>query len=482
MANGGLLQLVARGAESIALTYDPNITFFKSVYKRHGNFSVEPIPQKFNVKPNFGERVTCTLSKQGDLLSNVYLVVELPAFSLDDPRLQVRWVDYVGLALIKTIELEIGGTIVDRQCGDVMNVLRLLRQETNHSAGLEKMLGHVPELIDFSRSKKTYRLYVPLTFWFCRYRAMALPLVALQNSDVKINVEFAALGDLVIYSPTHYVTTYERTTSAPNGTVLTQGGSGAQVSFDSLDVATRRMFYRALPGPAVTAGGGILAGSGYELAPTSEPVAYRNKNYVFDNLVTLTLSNAFLLVDYVYVDNEERSRFYYNSHTYLIECVQWDNDKILTNAVNKIKVGYNMPVKEMYVRVQVDGVALGYNKDPFNYFADMRRTRPAIVSMRVLLNGVPREGVEDATLYGLIQQYQAHVTAGADGVFLYSWALAPMEHQPSGFCNFTKIDDVVVELQLDQGINYQNVARARIYCLTYNLLRIESGVARLGFD
>ena len=107
---GGLLQLVAYGAQDIYLTGNPQITFFKVVYRRHTNFSVESIEQTFNGTADFGKRVTCTISRNGDLINRVYLQVTLPAVECPGKNSYCfRWVNYVGHMLIRNVEVEIGG-------------------------------------------------------------------------------------------------------------------------------------------------------------------------------------------------------------------------------------------------------------------------------------------------------------------------------------------------------------------------------------
>merc|ERR1711966_166725 len=103
--------LVAYGAQDIYLTGNPQITFFKVVYRRHTNFSMESIEQTFNGAADFGKRVTCTVSRNGDLMHRVYLQVTVPALTNTDPTDSTSpgWVDWLGHALIKNVEVEIGG-------------------------------------------------------------------------------------------------------------------------------------------------------------------------------------------------------------------------------------------------------------------------------------------------------------------------------------------------------------------------------------
>ena len=202
---GGLIQLAAVGIQNMFLTDDPQITFFKIVYRRHTNFSMEPIEQTFINKPDFKKKTSCTISKSGDLISKIYLVIELPQIKeFNDPNVKFAWAKKIGLAMINNVELEIGGVLVDRHYGDWLNIWFELTQK-NVDVGFNKMIGNVPELYDFSNGKDSYIMYIPLQFWFCRTAGQAFPLVSLLYTDVKINVEFNEFDKCHILTPSHYI-------------------------------------------------------------------------------------------------------------------------------------------------------------------------------------------------------------------------------------------------------------------------------------
>merc|ERR1711990_946934 len=182
---GGLMQLVAYGAQDIYLTGNPQITFFKVVYRRHTNFSMEAIEQTFNGAADFGKRVTCTVSRNGDLMHKVYLQVTVPA---DTSGTCVR---NLGQALVKFAEVEIGGQRIDKHYGDWMHIWNELSQEAGKKVGYGLMTGAALG----AQSAET-DLYIPLEFWFCRNPGLALPLIALQYHEVKVNIEFRALSEL----------------------------------------------------------------------------------------------------------------------------------------------------------------------------------------------------------------------------------------------------------------------------------------------
>ena len=165
---GGLLQLVAYGAQDVYLTGNPQITFFKVVYRRHTNFSIESIQQTFNGKAASSSRVTCQISRNGDLVHKLYLV--LPKAANEDGR-----------DTIKKVEVEIGGQLIGRQYGNWMSIWNELTLPYNQYQKWESLTKD---------TTATDQRYVPLDFWFCRNIGLALPLIALQYHEVKINIEF----------------------------------------------------------------------------------------------------------------------------------------------------------------------------------------------------------------------------------------------------------------------------------------------------
>merc|ERR1711906_83561 len=197
---GGLMQLVAYGAQDIYLTGNPQITFFKVVYRRHTNFSMEAIEQTFNGSADFGKRVTCTISRNGDLMHKVYLQCTVPRVELTNGE-SFRWLNWLGHVLIKYAEVEIGGQRIDKHYGDWMHIWNELTQTPGHKVGYANMVGNVPRLTQVTTadangaSVPEVDLYIPLEFWFCRNPGLALPLIALQYHEVKINIEFRAASD-----------------------------------------------------------------------------------------------------------------------------------------------------------------------------------------------------------------------------------------------------------------------------------------------
>ena len=332
----GLMQLVSYGAQDIYISGNPQITFWKILYKRHTNFAVESIEVTFNGQADFNKRVTAVINRNADLMYKTYLQVVLPQITLGQSSSPTglttagagfRWLNYIGHRLIKQVEVEIGGQRIDRQYGDWMQIWTQLTVDAGNIKALDAIIGNTHDLVLTKRSTgipldatcsstettisclprqgtPAKTLYIPLQFWFCRNAGVAIPLIALQYHEVRINVDFET------WQNCQYA---ESTVGAPVA-------AGAQ-----------------------------------------------------------SLAAASLYVDYVYLDTEERRRFAQQSHEYLIEQVQFTGAESITSSSNKIQLNFNHPVKELFWVVQRDSfvdcststwLASVGGAQPFNYSDD----------------------------------------------------------------------------------------------------------------
>ena len=455
------MQLVAYGAQDVYLTGNPQITFFKVMYRRHTHFSIESIDQTFNGQVNFGKKITCTISRNGDLIHRMYLRVDLPEVldnEANDSR--ARWVDNLGHALIKTVDIEIGGQRIDRQYGEWLHVWNELTQTSGKQIGYNNMIGMHPSLtkeirraadipvianvapftldgvtyatkaeadaarqyvVDNNKLPK-YTMYIPLAFWFNRNPGLALPLIALQYHEIKINFEFRTRDELMIHQ---------------NATPRVQGDM-----------------------------------------------------------------NATLLVDYIYMDTEERRRFAQVTHEYLIEQVQFSGAESIPRGMTnpKPKLQLNHPCKELIFMIQPN--ANVDNKKYFDYSFGPRGVkrdfdgRPAgglnnvlfdgfygaknpLVKCGLQLNGHDRFSERDGMYFNMVQPYQHHENVPATGINVYSFALKPEEHQPSGTCNMSRIDNASLKLTIEE---MPEGSQFWLFATNYNVLRIMSGMGGLAYS
>jgi hypothetical protein len=508
---GGLMQLVSYGAQDIYISGNPQITFWKILYKRHTNFAMESIEVTFNGQADFNKRVTAVINRNADLMYKTYVQVVLPQVDLATTE-GFRWLNYIGHRLIKQVEVEIGGQRIDRQYGDWMQIWTQLTTEAGVVHALDELIGNTHDLVltkrgtglaldaTCSSSETTISciprkgtpaktLYIPLQFWFCRNPGLAIPLIALQYHEVRVNVDF-------------------------------ETWQNCQYHESAVGVA------EALPAKSLAA--------------------------------------ASLYVDYVYLDTEERRRFAQQSHEYLIEQVQYTGAESITSSSNKIQLNFNHPVKELFWVVQRDSFVDCSNPvwiesiggpQPFNYSDDFSTdgiitslltqsngsTAPAsavasatvplgqadlqpasaygadisdvqggseldagvnyLLAKTILSSGVRCEGknpVEVAKLqlngqdrfteregsyFDRVQPYQHHCRTPSTGVNVYSFALRPEEHQPSGTCNFSRIDKATLQLTVSLNtVTGARTAQVRVYALNYNVLRVMSGMGGLAYS
>ena len=466
---GGLLQLVAYGAQDAYLSGNPQITFWKGLFKRHTNFAMEPFRINLTGQASWGVKHSAIIGRHADLLYSTYLEVVLPpgsVFNNDQYRL--------GYNLIKNVELDIGGQLIDRLYGEWLFLWDCLSSDVQTGLKLSHMVG-MTDNITAAQAAVVHKFsvpnpaactagsgrlptpsvcYVPLNFFYTRNPGAALPLIALQYHEVKINIEWNDVKT---------------------------------IAFDFTSKAT----YPAQP------------------------------------------VQAAVYIDYIYLDTEERRRMAQNSHEYLIEQTQFNEDVGISSYSNRIDLTFNHPVKELVWVVQPSRytdcslqaafvAANGVNPQladsstnrlqPFTYDVN------PVYEQWLQINGTDRLDKRYGQYFNKVQPYQHHTGSfnaindvnstgyanGKDngrlfqkGAYMYSFALKPEEHQPSGTCNFSRIDTATLVINLagadvasgtglttphNVGISDTNTYNVRVYAVNYNILRVMSGMGGLAYS
>lgn len=182
---GGLIQLIAVGVQDIYLIGNPQITFFKTVFKRYTNFSLESIQQSIGGRSDFGQQIEITIARKGDLIKDIIFEILLPILPSG-----YYWADGIGNLLIKQVDLEIGGQLVDRHYSEWLDIWSQLTINASKIDAYNTMVGNFNTQSSLEINAETQlRLYVPMFFWFNRDYALALPLIALQFHDVVLKVK-----------------------------------------------------------------------------------------------------------------------------------------------------------------------------------------------------------------------------------------------------------------------------------------------------
>lgn len=426
---GGLMQLVAYGSQDIYLTANPKVTYFQAVYKRHSNFASEVIEQTVNGNPADNGRVSITIARNGDLVQEMYL--EMVAKSGLSSSTKGASAIYAAERAVKDIEVSIGGQRIDRHFQKWWRLFDNLYHTEAKKADYAKMTSNT----------QNGAIYLPLIFWFNRHPGLSLPLIALQYHECRVDVDLSS-------EFSHYT----------DGTTLK------------------------------------------------------------------------CWANYHFLDTEERRRFAQKSHEYLIEQVQHTgSDSVSATSAKNVRLSFNHPVKELIfafgngsvsnaslwnftsnlnesaVVLESDIHALGATSNifvPVTYatgaplvavgtgysesticedgaVAAARAVGP-LSEFKLVLNGQDRMKAQGGKYFNQVQPYTYHTGSPVPGVYSYSFALKPEEHQPSGTCNFSRIDNAQVNVSLKSGATSSETMH--LFATNYNVLRVQSGMGGLAFS
>lgn len=430
---GGLLQLVAIGKQDVFLTGNPQMTWFKMVYRRYTNFAIESQPMYFDGTPDFGKRITCLVPRRGDLLSQVVLEVTLPALKMyvydasgnhtldasgNYDTVPVPYVNSIGHALIQEITVEVGEQEIDRQNGEWMEIWSSYTTTKDKETGFNNMIGKMDGYADTNPALLgPLKIYVPLRFWFCRNPGLALPLIALQYHPVRINLTLRPLTQL-------YLTSLHTTLKCPN----------------------------------------------IELVPVS-------------------ISSLMLWGDYMYLDVEERRRFVSSTHEYLIEQIQYTAPLPIAPGATSasLRLEFNHPIRELFWYIQRDDMTRFH--EYFNYSSlgtfEIGTRTDMLLDTVLQLDGFDRFQVRDAGYFRLVQPWQHHTVIPEDFfVYSYSFALKPEDVQPCGSMNASRMDSIVLQINLDPDVVQPlgsgvcpsiGTLHSRVYAINHNVFRIADG-------
>jgi hypothetical protein len=413
---GGLMQLVAYGAQDVYLTGNPEVTFYQAKYKRHTNFAMENIEQTVNGTAADSGRVSVTVARNGDLVGDMYL--ELESDIAATATAEAGDCNWVAERAISSVELSIGGQRIDKHYQKWWRLYSELYLDEAKKATWGKM----------TTAADGSTVYLPLVFFFNRNPGLYLPLIALQYHEVRIDIDLAS-----------------------------------------------------------------------------------------DFTTFLNASVFKVWANYVYLDTEERRRFAQKGHEYLIEQVQHTGtDTVDAGSTKQVRLSYNHPVKELVwcfsntaaksslwnftknnlvteIALQSDQTANGLDANCFvpisNLGTPMYATELStaayteeasgqLETFKLVLNGQDRFKEQKGKYFNQVQAYNHHSGCPAPGVYSYSFALKPEEHQPTGTCNFSRIDNAQVAVKMAAG----TATSMHMFATNYNVLRIQSGMGGLAFS
>ena len=436
---GGTLQLVIQGGQDIYITGNPETSFFKSVYRRHTNFSMECIEQvvRGEIK-NIEFTLNYTINKGGDLLNKMHFEIDLPEQNMANTITDqyCHYSNTTGYVFLKDISISIGEKIIDEHDGRYYDILNELRHE---NGGLDYLINRNVVGNETINKPNATKMFIPLDFWFCKDISQSLPLIALQFHDVKIKATFRGIKDII---NSEYVT---------NDSDVTVTGT------DSTN-------------------------------PQKPSVK--------------------LWTNYIHLDTDERKRFAQEHHEYLIEQVQ----QVEKEYNQYIDINLNHPVKTLYWVIQnditlksrddyklIDNLKNTFGNPTFtafqnnwkhsNDYLNYKIHEPVNSShlngetiyehfktMKLTFNGIDRFKARDATFFRTIQPLENNYTLPSKNIYMYSFCLKPEDYQPSGSCNFSRIDNFSISFTGDQSYTGYKIY---LYAKNYNVLRIMEGMGGL---
>ena len=421
---GGLMQLVAYGAQDVYLTGNPEVTFFQAKYKRHTNFAMENIEQTVNGTAANSGRVSVTVARNGDLVGDMYIQLESDeATTTTTAAADCNW---VAERAVNNVELSIGGQRIDKHYQKWWRMYSELYLDESKKATWGKMTT--------AGDGKT--VYLPLIFFFNRNPGLYLPLIALQYHEVRMDFDLAS------------------------------------------------------------------------------------------NFTTYLNAGVFKVwANYVYLDTEERRRFAQKGHEYLIEQVQHTGTDTVTadGGTKQVRLSYNHPVKELVwcfsntqtnnslwnfttastdtnIRLESNQLLAAHHNNGSNCFVNTASSGTPMVmvglgeatqtafteeavgplnTFKLILNGQDRFKEQAGKYFNQVQSYNHHTGSPYPGIYSYSFALKPEEHQPTGTCNFSRIDNAQVQVVAN---TLNNATSLHMFATNYNVLRIQSGMGGLAFS
>jgi hypothetical protein len=418
-SGGGLLQLVAQGKQDIYLTGNPQITFFKLVYRRHTNFAMESMPMYFDGTPGFGQRITCLVPRRGDLLGQVFLQVTLPAIVEQNTGAALSYVNSIGHALIEEISVEIGEQEIDRQTGEWMEIWTQFSTPPGQRDVLNRMIGRINGSGNPGNTGPI-TLTIPLHFWFCNNPGNYLPLIALQYHPVRFNIKLRPLQQLFY---TGNLPSFSATTQA-----ITQipGASPSFLMYGDyvyLDTEESRRF-----------------------VSTSHEYLIDQVQYTPILSTPGTGTSFSVKLDF---NNPIRELFWY---------VQRD---VMTDRHEFYNYSSLSVLDDISGAVPVD----------------------LLTAALIQVDGQDRFEERVASYFRYVQPYQHHTVTPVDSyIYNYSFALRPEEAQPSGSLNASRLDSFVLNMTLNNPTApVRGSCHSRIYATNHNVLRIIDGYGGLLF-
>ena len=456
---GGLMQLVAYGAQDVYLTGNPKVTFFQAVYKRHTNFAMELIQQTTNGSPASSGRVSVTIARNGDLVGNMHVALTPTATALTSNN-TVFDTNWVAERAIAAVELTIGGQRIDKH----YQTWWRLYAEVFLNESDKYAWGKMTTMANPGTTTVVSKVYLPLLFFFNRNPGLYLPLIALQYHEVRLDFDltsyytsyFGTSNPFEVWANYVYLDTEERRRFAQKGheylieQVQHTGGDQLDTTGATTTQLVRLSFNHPVKELVWCYQNPNAAAAAQLNAMWNFCTGTANVN-VTSNVLSLQASNNYTLPNTTGVPilaataggSVATSNTYGVAGTFNPAYWVEQGTPVLNNTLPGVEVG------------------------PLNQF-------------KVILNGQDRFKEQYGNYFNQVQPFYHHTGTPYPGIYVYSFALQPEEHQPTGTCNFSRIDNAQVSVAM-KGANNQATLQ-KLFAVNYNILRIQSGMGGLAFS
>jgi Large eukaryotic DNA virus major capsid protein/Major capsid protein N-terminus len=472
---GGLMQLVAYGAQDVYLTGQPKVTFFQAVYKRHTNFAMENIQQTVNGTPSNSGRVSVTIARNGDLVGNMYVSL-LPATANLTSNNTVFDTNWIAERALADIEMTIGGQRIDKHYQTWWRLYAELFLGESDKYSWGKMTTSSCSAANAggaaSLNGNQGRVFLPLLFFFNRNPGLYLPLIALQYHEVRLDFDLTSYyssyfgTDFQVWANYVYLDTEERRRFAQKGheylieQVQHTGGDSTTSSYDSFQLIRLsfnhpvKEFVWCYTNPNASATANLNAlwnfctGTGNVQVTCNTAVFVNSNNYILPHLTG---------VPHLYFAPNGAAPGLFsgllpaNSGVGVANTYSWI-EECYPSSYNNASGGPGL-----------------YETGPLNQF-------------KIILNGQDRFKEQLGKYFNQYQPYQYHSGTPYPGIYCYSFALQPEEHQPTGTCNFSRIDNAQVAVSIKAGGISGAAPTQKLFAVNYNILRIQSGMGGLAFS
>jgi hypothetical protein len=447
-----------------------------------------------------------------------YIQVVLPQVDLSASPAGAgfRWLSYIGHRLIKQVELEIGGQRIDRQYGDWMQIWTQLSTDAGNVKVLDSIIGHTHDLVLMKRTSgvpldqtcsasettiscvprqgtPAKTLYIPLQFWFCRNPGVSIPLIALQYHEVRINVDFETWQNCQYYESAVG-------TPAPLAAASLAAAS-IYVDYVYLDTEERRRFAQQSHEYLIEQ----VQYTGAESITSSSNKIQLNFNHPVKELLWVVQRDSFVDCSIApWLSSIGGAQPFNYSDDFSTEGIIMSllSQASGSAASGQVTASVSAPLGQGATQgTASDSAVLG--ADTFdsvgsmefdsgvNYLlakvildSDVRCEGKNPVEVgKLQLNGQDRFTEREGSYFDKVQPYQHHSRSPSTGINVYSFALRPEEHQPSGTCNFSRIDKATLQLTVSLNtVTGARTAQVRVYALNYNVLRVMSGMGGLAYS